>query len=417
MGKIKIYEIAKKLNLASKEVVEMAGKLNIEVKNHMSAVSEEDAEKIANKFNSKTEKEAKKREKTNKVEEESKKEKKTTKTEPKNPKKEEKAPVIIRREVLIEEKGKEEVKKQNKTNNVGFVERKQNKDFNIVYRNKPNKPLTVSELFGLNKETKKEEPKKVEEQPKQEVDNKELKAEETNKKEIKELAKIKNKKQEEKIKSEMELILEKLSSKDNGAPSGYFVEMSEKEEGRPEESVKINTTYISTINMSANSTNEIKKSSGEKVMVLDFEIKEEKNAALKKIADGSRSHEEKKALVDVLNVFFKDTKKEVAIENDLTVSLKNKKTTIEIEKLSSGERQLIYTFLRVFNSERENQIILLDEPEISLHLSWQEILISSIKKIREDCQIILVTHSPGIVMDGWMGAYKEIDSIITKSGK
>ena len=88
LGKIKIYEIAKKLNLASKEVVEMAGKLNIEVKNHMSAVSEEDAEKIANKFNSKTEKEAKKREKTNKVEEESKKEKKTTKTEPKNPKKE-----------------------------------------------------------------------------------------------------------------------------------------------------------------------------------------------------------------------------------------------------------------------------------------------------------------------------------------
>ena len=103
MGKIKIYEIAKKLNLASKEVVEMAGKLNIEVKNHMSAVSEEDAEKIANKFNSKTVKEAKKREKTNKVEEESKKEKKTTKTEPKNPKKEEKAPVIIRREVIINE--------------------------------------------------------------------------------------------------------------------------------------------------------------------------------------------------------------------------------------------------------------------------------------------------------------------------
>ena len=211
MGKIKIYEIAKKLNLASKEVVEMAGKLNIEVKNHMSAVSEEDAEKIANKFNSKTEKEAKKREKTNKVEEESKKEKKTTKTEPKNSKKEEKAPVIIRREVLIEEKGKEEVKKQNKTNNVGFVERKQNKDFNIVYRNKPNKPLTVSELFGLSKETKKEEPKKVEEQPKQEVDNKELKAEETNKKEItaekqiKEMPKEENKKEEKNIKEQGEV--------------------------------------------------------------------------------------------------------------------------------------------------------------------------------------------------------------------
>ena len=88
---------------------------------------------------------------------------------------------------MIEEKGKEEVKKQNKSNNVGFVERKQNKDFNIVYRNKPNKPLTVSELFGLNKETKKEEePKKVETQPK-EVDKKtekeENKTEETKKNE------------------------------------------------------------------------------------------------------------------------------------------------------------------------------------------------------------------------------------------
>lgn len=238
-----------------------------------------------------------------------------------------------------------------------------------------------------------------------------------NKKEIKKLAKIKNKEQEEKIKSEMELILEKLSSKDTDAPKGYFVEMGEKEKGKQEEKDKINTTYISTINMSANSTNEIKKSSGEKVMVLDFEIKEEKDAALKKIASGSRSSEEKKTLLDVLNGFFKDTKKEVVIEDDLIVLLEDKKTNIEIEKLSSGERQLIYTFLRVFNSERENQIILLDEPEISLHLSWQEILISSIKKIRDDCQIILVTHSPGIVMDGWMGAYKEIDSIITKAEK
>ena len=161
MGKIKIYEIAKKLDLASKEIVEMAKKLNIEVKNHMSTVSEEEAQKIENKIKNKKENKIEEAN-TKKTNEDSKKEKKANKTETnKTTKKEEKAPVIIRREVLIEEKGKEEVKKQNKSNNVGFVERKQNKDFNIVYRNKPNKPLTVSELFGLNKETKKEEePKK-----------------------------------------------------------------------------------------------------------------------------------------------------------------------------------------------------------------------------------------------------------------
>jgi len=187
LGKIKIYEIAKKLDLASKEIVEMAKKLNIEVKNHMSTVSEEEAQKIENKIKNKKENKIEEAN-TKKTNEDSKKEKKANKTETnKTTKKEEKAPVIIRREVLIEEKGKEEVKKQNKSNNVGFVERKQNKDFNIVYRNKPNKPLTVSELFGLNKETKKEEePKKVETQPK-EVDKKtekeENKTEETKKNE------------------------------------------------------------------------------------------------------------------------------------------------------------------------------------------------------------------------------------------
>ena len=38
---------------------------------------------------------------------------------------------------------------------VGFVNRRNDKDYNIVYRNKPNKPLTVNELFGLNKKEEK----------------------------------------------------------------------------------------------------------------------------------------------------------------------------------------------------------------------------------------------------------------------
>ena len=50
MGKIKIHEIAKKLGLTSKEVVEMAQKLNIDVKSHMSGVEEEDAKRIEKSF-------------------------------------------------------------------------------------------------------------------------------------------------------------------------------------------------------------------------------------------------------------------------------------------------------------------------------------------------------------------------------
>jgi len=74
-------------------------------------------------------------------------------------------PVIIRRAVIInedeEEKRKEEERKkkeQRRKSDVGFIEKNRNKDYNIVYREKPTKPMTVSELFGIGK---KEEPKKV----------------------------------------------------------------------------------------------------------------------------------------------------------------------------------------------------------------------------------------------------------------
>ena len=159
MGKIKIHEIAKKLNLTSKEVLEVASKLNIEAKSHLSGVDEAEAKRIEEALTKKTNEPKKATE--NKVEK--KEAKKDTKKETKK-----ETPVIIRREVIItedeSEKAKEVVKKEEKrNNNIGFVERKTNKDYNIVYRNKPNKPMTVSELFGLNKqEPKKEEVKKEE---------------------------------------------------------------------------------------------------------------------------------------------------------------------------------------------------------------------------------------------------------------
>ncbi len=141
MGKIKIHEIAKKLGLTSKEVVEMAQKLNIDVKSHMSGVEEEDAKRIEKSFLKKEETVEKK-------------------VAQNTPKKEEKAPVIIRREVIVadeEQKKQEKNKQEARNNNIGFVERKQNKDYNIVYRNKPNKPKTVDELFGLKKQEPKQE--------------------------------------------------------------------------------------------------------------------------------------------------------------------------------------------------------------------------------------------------------------------
>ena len=165
MGKIKIYDIAKKLGLTSKEVLDIAKKLNIEAKSHLSGVEEDEAKKIESELSNKSEKgnsdKAKSEEKAAK--------KVNADKNKKEVKKEESTPVIIRREVIIskddeQDKKKEENKKQQKrNNNVGFVERKQDKNYNIVYRNKPTKPMTVSELFGLKKEEPKEEKVVVEE--------------------------------------------------------------------------------------------------------------------------------------------------------------------------------------------------------------------------------------------------------------
>ena len=193
MGKIKLYDIAKEFDMSSKDILAIAVKLNIDAKSHLSSVSDEDAERIR--------KEAKNTNKTkqNNVKKDSKKvadNKGTT-------------PVIIRREVIVEDTTKKsavpEKKEERKSNNVGFVERK-NKDFNIVYRNKPSKPMTFDELFGKKKEDKKEEKveeKKVEEQPKvQEQVQENLKIEEKKDAEMKVETEIKNTKQEQAKKPE-----------------------------------------------------------------------------------------------------------------------------------------------------------------------------------------------------------------------
>lgn len=143
MEKIKIHELAKKLNVETKVVLETAKKLEIEAKSHLSSITEDESKKIEKMIKGVSKTKSMEKKKENNEE-----------------------PVIIRRAVIIndEEEKKEEERKrkeQARKKDVGFVENKRNKDYNIVYRDKPTKPLTVSELLGINKkkepEVKKEE--------------------------------------------------------------------------------------------------------------------------------------------------------------------------------------------------------------------------------------------------------------------
>ena len=170
MAKIKIHEIAKKIGLTSKEIIEKANELGINVKSHLSSIEEEQAEKIEKSFANK--KESKKNDKDKNQGKEKSKSKDDKKDFGKDKKKQQETPVIIRREVIVSEAEPEEKsnKKQENKNNIGFVERNKNKNYNIVYRNKQQKPLTVSELFGIKDKKKEEEEKRKAEEEKKKAE-------------------------------------------------------------------------------------------------------------------------------------------------------------------------------------------------------------------------------------------------------
>ena len=147
MGKMKVHELAKELNLTSKELVEKLIELKYDVKSHLSILEDSDVEKIRKQLKTKTKKAevAPKDDKTA-----AKKEKKPI------------APVIIRREVTrietIEEPKRVEVKREQR-NDLGVVQRRTDTSMNIKYRTPPRKIGTITP----QPETTKEEIKKVEE--------------------------------------------------------------------------------------------------------------------------------------------------------------------------------------------------------------------------------------------------------------
>ncbi|RYZ88190.1 MAG: ATP-binding protein [Proteobacteria bacterium] len=69
---------------------------------------------------------------------------------------------------------------------------------------------------------------------------------------------------------------------------------------------------------------------------------------------------------------------------------------ISLGKLSSGEKQLLILFIEALLQRRRPYIFLADEPELSLHISWQRSIISAIRSINPAAQIIVATHSPEI---------------------
>lgn len=69
---------------------------------------------------------------------------------------------------------------------------------------------------------------------------------------------------------------------------------------------------------------------------------------------------------------------------------------IPLAKLSSGEKQLLILLIEALLQRQSPHIFLADEPELSLHISWQRSILGAIRSINPNAQIIVATHSPEI---------------------
>ena len=104
---------------------------------------------------------------------------------------------------------------------------------------------------------------------------------------------------------------------------------------------------------------------------------------------------------DLINSLFLTTGKTIDIDDQNRVIFRKGSQIIEMDRLSAGEKQILLLLFTLFLMEDRPTVLLLDEPEISLHIEWQDRLVQLMNDLNPNCQIIMTTHSPNIFADGW----------------
>ena len=119
---------------------------------------------------------------------------------------------------------------------------------------------------------------------------------------------------------------------------------------------------------------------------------------------------QKKRFQDIVDDLFSETgKKIVRTENEIRFTQIGE--TLLPYQLSSGEKQMLAILLTVLVEDNLPYVLFMDEPEVSLHIEWQKRLIDLCLELNPNVQIILTTHSPAVVMNGWIDSVTEVSDI------
>lgn len=121
----------------------------------------------------------------------------------------------------------------------------------------------------------------------------------------------------------------------------------------------------------------------------------------------------KKRFQDMIDDLFTETRKTIIrTENEIRFSQIGE--TLYPYQLSSGEKQILVILLTVLVEDNKPYVLFMDEPEVSLHVDWQKRLIDLILELNPNVQIILSTHSPAVIMNGWIDRVTEVSDITDK---
>lgn len=100
--------------------------------------------------------------------------------------------------------------------------------------------------------------------------------------------------------------------------------------------------------------------------------------------------------LSIVNSMFNRKTVSIDARNQVSIVTKSGKT-LGLHQLSSGEKQLFILLADVLLQEQRPYVYIADEPELSLHVSWQSVLASNLRSLNPNAQLVFATHSPDIV--------------------
>ncbi|MDO4606009.1 MAG: AAA family ATPase [Bowdeniella nasicola] len=108
-------------------------------------------------------------------------------------------------------------------------------------------------------------------------------------------------------------------------------------------------------------------------------------------------------LEKIINKRLSNKTLRISYEHGLQVTEKDSEKPIDLEMLSSGEQHEIILMTDLLLNVSPGTVVLIDEPEISLHIAWQMEFINDVRNIAETVgfQFVVATHSPQLIDRWW----------------